>query len=176
MRTIINTQNSRNRIRYLLVIAFIGMIAVMASTADARPKNPLVRKAIHRTHILIVHAAKAAKKGGQDKTDLRKAVVNQRAARWCLNHDKPQEAAVLTLMARALARKVVAARAAGARIRGAATKYIPRRMEQAGPRSILQAHPAGEHGDEKPYSISAFGSGPCDGGRQICRAIGARLK
>jgi len=107
MRTIINTQNSRNRIRYLLVIAFIGMIAVMASTADARPKNPLVRKAIHRTHILIVHAAKAAKKGGQDKTDLRKAVVNQRAARWCLNHDKPQEAAVLTLMARALARKVI---------------------------------------------------------------------
>ena len=90
-------------------IVGLGALTFTASSVDAATKYQLVRKAIHLTQVLIVHAVKVVKEGGQDKADLRKAVVQQRAARWCVNHRKPVEAMYLTLKARALARKAILA-------------------------------------------------------------------
>jgi hypothetical protein len=93
----------------IALIVGLGALTFAPSGVKAAPKHPLILDAIHQTQLVIQHAIKVVKEGGQGKPYLHQAILDQRAARWCLNHDRPEEALRLTLRARAEARMAILA-------------------------------------------------------------------
>ncbi len=85
----------------------VAALAVALPHASAEGKYPGVKKAIRRSHPVLVAAWHAAKKGGEGKGEYRSAVVHQRAAVRALIKDKPLLATKLTLVARFHARNVI---------------------------------------------------------------------
>jgi len=73
----------------------------------AKPEPVRFRRALKRTHMVLIRAHAAAKATGKQREEFRKAVVLNRAARWALTNHKPAMSMHLTLKARALGRDVV---------------------------------------------------------------------
>lgn len=92
-----------------LVALTLGVFAFNTVPAEAKEKHPAVRKLLHRSHLVLVHAWKAVTKGGEAKDAYRLAWIQQHAAWRQLKHDHPIVAARLSLNARGNARKVIEA-------------------------------------------------------------------
>ncbi len=81
----------------------------LARQKGKKEMSPEVKEAIGKTRELVVEAARAAKTGGKEKDELRKAMVQQKAARKAAKRGKDQVALHLTGQARQAARAVIAA-------------------------------------------------------------------
>jgi len=81
----------------------------LARRLAKREISPEVKEAIGKTRALVVEAAKAAKTGGKEKAQLRKAMVQQKAARKAAKRGKDKVALHLTGQARETARAVLEA-------------------------------------------------------------------
>lgn len=81
----------------------------LARQKGTKEMSPEVKEAIGKTREVVVEAARAAKTGGKEKDTLRKAMVQQKAARKAAKRGKDQVALHLTGQARQAARAVIAA-------------------------------------------------------------------
>ena len=81
----------------------------LARQKGKKEMSPEVKVAIGKTRELVLEAAKAVKSGGKEKDQLRKAIVQQKAARKAAKRGKDKVALHLTGQARETARAVIAA-------------------------------------------------------------------
>lgn len=81
----------------------------LARRMPKKQVSPQVKEAMGKTRELVEEAAKAARTGGKEKDKLRKAMVQQKAARKAAKRGKDQVALHLTGQARQAARAVIAA-------------------------------------------------------------------
>ncbi len=81
----------------------------LARRMPKKQVSPQVKEAMGKTRELVEEAAKAARTGGKEKDKLRKAMVQQKAARKAAKHGKDQVAMHLTGQARQAARAVIEA-------------------------------------------------------------------
>lgn len=119
---------------------FLAQAVFLAQPVFADPPTaPKVKEMIAKTRKVVVHAAKVVKENkGTGKEDLRKAVVNNKAARSALKKQKLGVAAHLTLKARGFARDAVKANK-GAKEPPADTKDTPTETaaaESADPKEV----------------------------------------